>query len=308
MRRATLLAIAVWTTACSRKAASTGPAADDGPSERANAAARSVYPLEVRDDAGRVVTLRAAPRRVVSLLPSLTETLFALDVGERVIGVDDYSDYPPETSRLPKLGGITDAHLEQVVSLRPDLVLVSDLSRAVNALERSGLAVWVGRGRTFDDVFRVIGAVGKMMDRADEAERLSETIRAEIRTVEHRLSERERVTVYYELDATPYSVGPSSFIGVMLSMAGGSNVIPAGLGDFPKVNPELVIASNPSTILGATLQEIAARPGWGRIAAVQAGRVYAMSTDERHLVERPGPRLAQAVRLLARRLHPEAGL
>jgi iron complex transport system substrate-binding protein len=267
-----------------------------------------VYPLEVRDDLGRTVTLRAVPRRVVALLPSHTETLFALGIGDRVMGVDDFSDYPPEASRLPKLGGLYDAQLEKILALGPDLVLVSESSSAVTPLEQSGLTVWAGSGRTFDDVFRVIESVGKMVDRIDEAARLSEAIREEIRAIERRVGSRERVSVYYELDTTLYTVGPSSFVGVMLTKAGGSNVIPAGIGDFPKISPEVVIAGNPSIILGARPEEVAARPGWSRIAAVQTGRVYAMSDDERRLVTRPGPRLAEAVRTLARRLHPDVGL
>jgi iron complex transport system substrate-binding protein len=307
--RAFLLVTTLGMAACARKAAPTGAAAGGAPAGDAGAAPlRTVYPLEVRDDLGRAVTLRAAPRGVVSLLPSHTQTLFALGIGDRVLGVDDYSDDPPEALRLPKLGGLYDAHLEQILSLAPDLVLLSESSSAVTALEQSGLTVWAGSGRTFDDVFRVIGAVGKMVDKADEAARLSEAIQKEIRNIEQRLESREKVSVYYELDTTPYTVGPSSFVGVMLAKAGGRNVIPPGLGDFPKINPEVVIAGNPSIILGAKLEEVAARPGWNRIAAVQTGRVYAMSAEDRLLVTRPGPRVADAVRAFARRLHPDAGL
>jgi iron complex transport system substrate-binding protein len=302
--RALLLGAALATAACGRKATLGAAPSNDG----AAGAVRSVYPLEVRDDLGRTVTLRAVPRRVVALLPSHTETLFALGIGDRVMGVDDFSDYPPEAKRLPKLGGLYDAQLEKILALGPDLVLLSESSSAVTPLEQSGLTVWAGSGRTFDDVFRVIAAVGTMVDRTEEAARLSETIREEIRTIERRVGSHERVSVFYELDTTLYTVGPSSFVGVMLTKAGGSNVIPAGIGDFPKISPELVIAGNPSIILGARPEEVAARPGWSRIAAVQTGRVYAMSDDERRLVTRPGPRLAEAVRTLARRLHPDAGL
>jgi iron complex transport system substrate-binding protein len=262
------------------------------------------YPVEVRDDLGRAVTLRAQPHRIVSLLPSHTETLFALGLGDRVVGVDDYSDDPDEAAHLPKLGGLYDAHLEEIVSLAPDLVIASESMTSIAALEETGVVVWAGSAHTFDDVFRVIGVIGRLVDRSDEAERISDRIRDEASSLARRMESRPRVRVYYELDSTPYTVGPSSFIGVMLRKAGGDNVIPAGLGDFPRVSPELVIAENPEIILGASLDEVAARPGWARVAAVLSGRVEALPPRESRLVARPGPRIAEGIRALARRLHP----
>jgi iron complex transport system substrate-binding protein len=267
-------------------------------------ARRTIYPVEARDDLGRTVTVRAEPRRIVTLLPSHTETLFALGLGDRVVGVDDYSDDPAEALRLPKLGGLYDAHLEEIVSLAPDLVIASESSSAIGALGQSGLLVWAGSARTFDDVFRVIGVIGRMVDRADEAERISNRIRDEASALERRMQSEPRVRVYYELDSTPYAVGPSSFIGVMLAKAGAENVIPAELGDFPRISPELVIAGNPEVILGASLDDLRARPGWARIAAVRSGRVHALPSGESRLVARPGPRIAEGIRTLARRLHP----
>jgi iron complex transport system substrate-binding protein len=200
-----------------------------GPSSRTGLvveAGPGAYPVEVRDDLGRTVTLRAEPRRIVSLLPSHTETLFALGLGDRVVGVDDYSDDPAAASWLPKLGGLYDAHLEEIVSLDPDLVIASESSSAIGALAESGLAVWAGSARTFDDVFRVIGTIGQLVGRTNEARRMSEKIGDEARVLEQPLRSQPHARVYYELDPTPYTVGPSSFIGVMLAKAGGDNVIP----------------------------------------------------------------------------------
>jgi iron complex transport system substrate-binding protein len=279
-----------------------------GPSSRTGfvvEAGPGAYPVEVRDDLGRTVTLRAEPRRIVCLLPSHTETLFALGLGDRVVGVDDYSDDPAAASSLPKLGGLYDAHLEEIVSLDPDLVIASESSSAIGALAESGLAVWAGSARTFDDVFRVIGTIGQLVGRTNEARRMSEKIGDEARVLEQRLRSQPHARVYYELDPTPYTVGPSSFIGVMLAKAGGNNVIPAGLGDFPRVSAELVIAGDPEVILGASLEDVAARPGWARISAVRSGRVHALSSAESRLVARPGPRIADGIRALAHRLYPE---
>jgi iron complex transport system substrate-binding protein len=269
------------------------------------ALARSDHRVETRDDRGRAVSVPAEPARIVSLLPSHTQTLFTLGLGARVVGVDDFSDDPPEAARLPRLGGLYDTHVEEVLALKPDLVLLSESSNAATPLEQNGVSVWAGSARTFDDVFRVIDAIGTMVGRYQEARGLSDRIHDEIAATERRLSATNRVRVYYELDSTPYTVGPSSFIGVMLAKAGGSNVIPEGLGDFPKISPEVVVSGNPSIILGASLEEIAARPGWDKIEAVRTARVHRLPEAESRLIARPGPRIAEAVRALARWMHPE---
>jgi len=108
--------------------------------------------------------VRSEPQRIVSLLPSHTETLFALGLGSRVVGVDDYSDDPVEATRLPKLGGLYDVHVEQLLSLKPDLVLLSEWSSGVTPLDQTGATTWAGSAQTFDDVFRVIETVGKWSD------------------------------------------------------------------------------------------------------------------------------------------------
>jgi iron complex transport system substrate-binding protein len=274
----------------------------------ARAAEGAIFPVEVQDDRGRTVTVRSEPQRIVSLLPSHTETLFALGLGSRVVGVDDYSDDPLEATRLPKLGGLYDVHVEQMLSLKPDLVLLSEWSSAVTPLEQTGGTAWAGSAQTFDDVFRVIETVGRMVGRTKEAAVLAARIRRDVASVEDRLRSRDRVRVYYELDATPYTVGPGSFVGVLLSKAGGDNVIPAGIGDFPKISPEVVVSGDPSIILGASLADVSTRSGWAQIDAVRNGRVYKLPEAESRLVVRPGPRLVQGLRALARHLHPEVDL
>ena len=261
--------------------------------------------LEVRDDRGRTVIVRSEPQRIVSLLPSHTETLFALGLGSRVVGVDDYSDDPVEATRLPKLGGLYDVHVEQLLSLKPDLVLLSEWSNGVTPLDQTAATTWAGSAQTFDDIFRVIETVGRMVGRTKEAAVLSARIRRDVASVEERLQGRERVRVYYELDATPYTVGPGSFVGVLLAKAGGENVIPAGLGDFPKISPEVVVSGDPSVILGASLADLSNRSGWAQIDAVRSGRVYKLLESESRLIVRPGPRLVQGLRVLALHLHPE---
>lgn len=278
------------------------------PSPEWAADAGSSFPVRMRDDRGEIVVVKAEPRRLVALLPSHTETLFALGVGARLVGIDDFSDDPPEVTRLPRLGGVYDAHLEAILALSPDLVLLSESSNAAASLERSGVAVWAGSARTFDDIFRVIDSIGAMVGRSSQSTELDARIRKDVANVEDRLRGSERVRVYFELDANLYTVGPASFVGVLLAKAGGDDIVPRGLGDFPKISPEVVISGNPSIIFGVSLEEVARRPGWSEIAAVRTGRVYKLSKEESRLVVHPGPRIADGLRVLARHMHPEAAL
>ncbi len=292
--------VAALAATCCRSPSSGAISSGDGPASSADG-----FPLQLRDDRGKTVLVTKEPKRIVALLPSFTELLFALGVGDRVLGVDDFSEYPPEVNRLPRLGGLYDTHLEGVLSLAPDLVLISDPNGAAAALEQNGIAVWAGDALKFEDVFRVMSAVGKMVGKPAEAKGLSDRIRGEVASIEDRLRGSRRVRVYYEIDPTPYTAGPSSFIGEMLARAGGDNVVPNGLGDFPKISPEAVIAGDPEVIVGASLQDVAGRPGWSAIAAVRSGRVYKLSPAESHVVVCPGPRIAAGIEVLARHLHPD---
>jgi iron complex transport system substrate-binding protein len=261
-------------------------------------------PVVVRDGRGVDVVVRAEPARLVSLLPSHTETLFALGVGGSVVGVDDFSGALPGAGALPRLGGLYDAHIETLLALHPDVVLLSETSSAAAPLERGGLTVWCGSAATFDDVPRVIESIGAVVCRRAEAERLVRQIAADVAEVEARTRNLERVRVYYELDASLYTVGPRSFVGTMIAKAGGQDIVPDGLGDFPKISPEAVIAADPAVIFGVSLDDARARPGWNQIAAVRTGHVYALGPDA-GLVARPGPRIAEGLRVLLRHIHPE---
>lgn len=269
-------------------------------------AASATFPIRVKDDLGRSVLLPKEPKRIVTLLPSHTETLFALGVGSRVIGVDDYSDYPSDVLRLPKVGGMYDPRVESVLGLSPDLVLTSDTSPATTTLERAGLAVWSGSPATLDDVYRVARICGDLAGRPEEAATLVRRIRDDVERETRRAAALPRVRVYYELDATPYAVGPDSFVGALLSRAGGDNVVPRGIGEFPKVSPEVVATADPEVVLGVELDALARRPGWDHTTAVRSRRVFSLTPEQRAVVVRPGPRISEGVRVLSQLLHSEA--
>jgi iron complex transport system substrate-binding protein len=298
------LLLSIGLPGCREDKIASAQLADDATTAASPALSES-FPLTLTDKLGRKVELRAEPRRIIALLPSHTETLFALGVGDKLLAVDDYSDEPAAAKRLPRLGGLYDTHLEVALSLQPDLVLISDSNAALGPLARAGVPTWAGSAATFDEVFPVIADVGRMVGRAHAAKLLIDGMQGEIAAIEESARKHPKVSVYYELDATPYAIGPDSFVGVMLAKVGGLNIVPSELGAFPKINPELVVSTNPSVIIGPSWEQVARRPGWAKIEAVQKHRVFALSESDSHLIVRPGPRLPEAMRLLATILHGE---
>lgn len=265
------------------------------------------FPLTVTDDLGRTVTVKAPPKRIVTMLPSVTETVCALGACDRLVATDDYSDWPERVKGLPKAGGLYNPNPELIVSLKPDLVLVSKYGKLYETLERAGLTVYAVRTETYEDIFKTVRTLGRLLGLASEAERLVAQIQKEVYQEEARAAKAKgRPRVYYEIDPTPYTVGPESFIGVLIQKARGVNIIPKELGLFPKISPELVLEKNPEVIVATypgALETIRKRPGWDRIAAVRQGRICFYTGGEDNLLSRPGPRVAQGLRLLVDCFH-----
>ncbi len=264
------------------------------------------FPLTLTDDLGRTVTIKAPPKRIVTMLPSVTETVCALGACDRIIATDDYSDWPERVKALPKAGGLYNPNPELIVSLRPDLVLVSKYGRLYETLERAGLTVYAVRTETYEDIFKTVRTLGRILGLSAQAEALVARIQQEVYREESRAAQaKARPRVYYEIDPTPYTVGPESFIGVLIQKARGVNIIPKELGLFPKIAPEFVLQKNPEVIVATHpgAQEIRARPGWDRIAAVRNGRICVFTGEENNLLSRPGPRVAQGLRLLVDCFH-----
>ncbi|CAM3839895.1 ABC transporter substrate-binding protein [Deinococcus frigens] len=272
-------------------------------------AAATTYPLTVTDDLGRRVTLNSEPKRIIAMLPSHTETLIAIGAEGQLIAVDVFSNYPKAvTDRLPKVGSGYKPDLEAIVALKPDLVLADESSgsRLTEKLAAAGLTVYGGTAQTYNEVFEKIAVLGKLTNHEAGALNLITKMRTELNTLQASVAKLPKVSTYYEIDPTPYSVGPNSFIGALVSRAGGQTIVPAALGDFPKLDPELIVKANPQVMVGLTPAEAAGRPGWAGLKAVQSGKIYKPTDDERDALARPGPRLPTALRALIRYLHPEA--
>lgn len=274
------------------------------------------YPFTITDEMNRTVTIEAEPERIVSMLPSHTETLCAIDLCDKLVGVDDFSNYPEEVNALPKLGGGLTGYeggpdVEAIVVLEPDLVLVSEYGELAQLLEQAGITVYAGSPQTYEDTFLFFDILGQMTNREIEAALLTENVQKEIDGIAVLVSSAEPVSVYYEIDSTPYSVGPNSFIGVLLSKAGGQTIVTAEQGDFPQLDPEFIISSNPDAIIlsdapsGESIETLQARPGWEGLQAITKDKVFAMTDEQNDVANRPGPRLAEVVRYFAQLLHPD---
>ncbi len=264
--------------------------------------------LEVTDDRGVTVHLAKPPQRIVSLLPSLTESVCELGQCARLVGVDRYSNFPQSVRSLPQLGGGLDPNVEMIVSLKPDVVLMAKSSRAGERLEALGLKVVALEPKTHADVQRVLLKLGQVLEVPDAA-RIWRAIDAGVSAAAQSLPASVGGTkVYFEVNQGPYAAGESSFIGQTLTRLGVKNIVPAKLGPFPKLNPEFIVRANPDVILigQRSADGLMSRPGWQSIRALREQRVCIFPADVSDVLVRPGPRMAEAARVMAQCLEKMA--
>ena len=253
---------------------------------------------------GRQVRLERVPQRIVSLLPSLTESLCALEACERIVGVDEFSNRPAHVAALPKLGHTFAPLVEATVRLRPDVVLMAYSAPVIAQLERFGIPVLALDANDMAQLEQVLHKLEQLLQ-VQRANALLARMQAEVDQQAKALAAQAPAgqKVYFEVDATPYAAGPDSFIGQLLQRLGARNVLPPNLGPFPRITPEYVLRQQPELIIHTPQTpsaSFATRPGWSRMPAVRSGRICALDLVETDVVSRPGPRLGEAARALAR--------
>lgn len=259
--------------------------------------------VQITDDRGRVITLAAPPQRIVSLLPSLTETVCALQQCHRLVGVDRYASWPAEVRALPRLGGGLDPDIEGIVALRPEVVLVDGSSRSSERLTALGLTVVAFNTQTHADVQRIMQRLGQLLGLPPaRAHALWQRVEQDLLAVARDVPVDARgARVYVEISRAPYAAGEASFIGETLSRMGLRNIVPATLGPFPRLNPESIVQADPDLILVTErgFDGIEQRPGWQHIRAVRQRRICRFSAMQADTIVRPGPRLAEGARAVA---------
>jgi iron complex transport system substrate-binding protein len=273
-------------------------------------ATTAVFPLTTADALGRTFTFTEPPQRIVSLIPSNTEILFALGLGDRVVGVDVFSDFPAEAQEKPRVGDFLNPDLEGMVAADPDLVLAtaSHDASVLPALDRLGIPALAIEPTNLGQVLADIERIAAIAGVPERGRALACDLAERIAAVEAAVAGAERPRVFFEISTDLYTAGPGSFIDDLISRAGGANVAADAAIAWPQLSAEAVVAADPEVILlvdqeaGATPETVAARPGWGQIAAVRNGRVVNLAPDP---VVRPGPRLVDGLEEMARVLHPD---
>lgn len=263
------------------------------------------------DDTGRKISLAKTPVRIVSLAPSITEILFAIGAGGQVAGVTQFCDFPPEVSTKPKVG-YANPNLESLAALQPDLVLAPkeflkpDL---VASLDHLHIPLFVFSGQTVDDIFSQIETIGRMTDHQAEAAALTVEVRRHIASVKQLVQGQPPVRVLYVLNSQPLiTVGPGSYIDQLIGLAGGLNVAAKSTTPYPRLSMETVLAEDPEVLVfpvgeaeGISESEQQTWRQWSGLSAVKQARLRQIPAD---LLNRPGPRIGQALERLVTILHP----
>jgi len=308
-----IFCFALLLTGCAETTEETTETTED--SEGNGPAAEDEQTVTIKDHAGREIVVDGTAERIVSLSPSNTEVLFALGLDEKIVGVTDFCDYPPETADKDSVGNFTDPNLEKIITLEPDLVLGgSQHQEAITRMEERDIPALSLEPASLEQVYRAIEKIGAAAGAKAAAENLVSEMKLEIEDIQDKLQElkeEEKVPVYYELYYDPImTAGNQSFIHEVVTLAGGENIF-ADLDDnYPTVSAEAVADRNPQVILypedhgSAKMikEQFNERPGWREISAIQKNHIYAVNSD---LFSRPGPRVTQAVQEAAILFYPE---
>jgi len=272
---------------------------------------------KVKDDRGVEVAFDAVPKTIVSLQPSNTEILFALGVGDKIVGATEFDTYPEEAQKIERVSDSTKFNSERILALKPDVVIAyttggdDENLNALKGLEDAGIKVFaIQSAKTFDDVYGDIQQIATVMGIKDKGDKLNDDIKDKIAEVQAKVKDvKEPKNIYLEISPKPdiYTAGSGTFQQEILDAANVKNVF-ADLKSWAKVSEEDIIAKNPDVILTTVnygenpTAEILSRDGWNSITAIQNKAVYSIDTD---ISNRPGPRIGEAVELIAKAVYPE---
>lgn len=249
-----------------------------------------------------VPTETGIPTRILSLSPTHTEMLFALDAADQIVAVDSLSNYPEEADAVRTDLSAYEPNVEAITAFEPDLVVIGDdFTGLADMLDAVGIDSWVSPApSTLDDVYAQITDLGARIGRVDEAEMTVGLMRSAVETILGQAPGLDLgLTYYHELDDTYYSVTSNTFIGQLYAMFGLRNIadVTEGTSDYPQLSAEFIVSQDPDLIFladtvccGASADSVAARPGWGELSAVRAGLVFEMNDD---LASRWGPRIVE---------------
>lgn len=268
-------------------------------------------PKVITDDLGRSITIEKIPKKIVSLSPSSTEILFALGVGEKIVGVTEICDYPPEAREKEKIGGIVEPDIKKIISLSPDLILVTTnhhQRRTIPKLEEKGLKVSALAPKTLDEILKDIMLVGKITEKEKEAAEIVSQMKRKIKAIAEKtkhIPESQKPRVFWIAWPEPlWTVGEGTFTHDLILKAGGKNITWDTKGCKP-VSLDVVTKRNPQIIIGSTAHGKLAQWAKNNLKNTEAyknNRIYVIKTE---LVDRPGPRIVKGLEIVAKCIHPE---
>ncbi|HEY2847084.1 MAG TPA: cobalamin-binding protein [Pyrinomonadaceae bacterium] len=271
----------------------------------------------VIDDLGRQMTVPAEIKRVVSLAPSVTESIFAVGAGDKLVGDTTYCNYPEQAKAIAKVGDTMNPNMETIVALKPDIVLVSTASQIeafTKTLERNGIAVFVMNPQSLSDVLKQLGRLGELLGTAGSANSVVKQLQdRELRVCDTFTTcsfadvggPRVKISgVFIQISREPlFTIGKDSFLNQVIDEAGGKSVTADVETAFPKLSKETASALNPDVIILSDSEDNQEpNEAFKNSPAVKNGRVYKINAD---IISRPGPRLVDALEQIAKDLHPD---
>lgn len=271
----------------------------------------SDFPVEITDDFGNKVVFEKAPEKIVSLAPNNTEILFALGLGDKVIGVTSFCDYPEEALAVEKIGDFNGINLEKIIELDPDLVLNYGVGNdEENArLKEAGIPMLAFLPESIDAVINTINTIGQATGSTEQAKELTNNMMAKKNEILDLVKDAEKKKVFFEIWHDPLmAAGSGSFMGQLINLAGGTNIAEDAEGDYPQYDLEQLVERNPEVYLTSadmpdkTPESMMARPGFESIEAIKTGNVHVLDAN---ITSRSGPRIVEALELVARAIHPE---
>jgi iron complex transport system substrate-binding protein len=268
---------------------------------------------EVKDEIGRKLTIKDAPQRIVSLAPGITETLFALNLGDKVVGVTSFCDWPPEAKHKPQVGGFINPSIEKIVSLQPDLVIATaDGNRkdTVQQLERVGLIVYVTNPSDTKEILASILHIGEITSSEKNARSIVGRLRKRLANVTAQTREKIKPRIFFQIGLDPViTTGRGTLINEVIGLAGGINIAGSDTARYPRYSAEGIMAGAPDIILFAPMAQdrefAAVKNYWQKfkeIPAVKNNKIYPVETD---LISRASPRIIDALEKMALIFHPE---
>lgn len=261
------------------------------------------------DDMGRVIEISKEPVRIVSLAPSITEMLFYLGLGERVVGVTDFCDYPPEVKARSRVGLLSNPDIEKIITLKPDIVFATtegNRADTVHTLEKVNINVYVFSPHNMEDILREILAIGEITGHEGIAREKVTELEERIRRIKGMARDRKKIKTLFLLSITPLiSAGRGSFINDLIESAGGINILASSVIPYPRVDMEILISMMPEVIIVTSdmIESLSSlKDWWKKIPAVKNHRIYPVDSN---IIKRPGPRVVDALESIYKYLHEE---